>query len=75
MFLGVMDFVVFEKITVLSQLVYWLESIKAPDLFLFPWHMIPLNVNSHHDTCIMVLLQNAIWFIWKDNSNTMIYFH
>ena len=25
------------------------------------------DVNNHHDTCIKRLLQNAIWFIWKDN--------
>ena len=29
---GVMAFVVFGKIIVLSQLVYWLKSIKAHDL-------------------------------------------
>ena len=32
MFLDVMDFVVFGKIIVLSQLVYWLKSIEAHDL-------------------------------------------
>ena len=32
MFLGVMAFVVFGKIIVLSQLVYWLKSIEAHDL-------------------------------------------
>ena len=32
MFLDVMAFVVFEKIIVLSQLVYWLKSIEAHDL-------------------------------------------
>ena len=25
------------------------------------------NVNTHHHTCIRGLLENAIWFIWKDN--------
>ena len=32
MFLDVMAFVVFGKIIVLSQLVYWLKSIEARDL-------------------------------------------
>ena len=32
MFLDGMAFVVFEKIIVLSQLVYWLKSIEAHDL-------------------------------------------
>ena len=32
MFLDVMAFVVFGKIIVLSQLVYWLKSIEAHDL-------------------------------------------
>ena len=32
MFLDVMAFVVFGKIIVLSQLVYWLKSIEEPDL-------------------------------------------
>ena len=32
MFLDVMAFVVFGKIIVLSQIVYWLKSIEAHDL-------------------------------------------
>ena len=32
MFLDVMAFVVFGKVIVLSQLVYWLKSIEAHDL-------------------------------------------